>query len=428
MSSTEHFDVAIVGASIAGCTAATLFAREGLRVALIERRSDPTAYKVLCSHYIQASATPTIQRLGLADAIEAAGGVRNTAHVWTRWGWIDGSGGAREPDDPYGYSIRREVLDPMLRSLAGCTAGVELMLGHRARNFIRGEGRRIAGVEVEARDGTIRAIHAPLVVAADGSTSALAELAGIRARTMRHARSAFVFHFRDLATATGQDAILWLLDPDVAFSFPNDDGITVMALMIGRERFREFNEDPEANFLRYFQSVPGAPELREGRLVKRLAIQEFTNIRRRAAQPGLALIGDAAITSDFLWGMGCGRAFQSAEWLVQKTAAPLREGGDVDLALRSYRRKHRREMLAHAYIGDSYSTGRRFNPIERLMYSAATRDATMARHAHDFARCLIGAGRFLSPAAIGRALWVNTAHRTPKWPELPAREGKALSD
>ena len=79
----DHYDVAIVGASIAGCTAATLYARAGLKIALIERDSSLDAYKKPCTHYIQASATPTIQRLGLAERIEAAGGMRNCIDLWT---------------------------------------------------------------------------------------------------------------------------------------------------------------------------------------------------------------------------------------------------------------------------------------------------------------------------------------------------------
>ena len=58
----KEYDVAVVGASIAGCTAATLFARRGASVALIERHSDPNAHKVLCTHFIQPSAVPTIER------------------------------------------------------------------------------------------------------------------------------------------------------------------------------------------------------------------------------------------------------------------------------------------------------------------------------------------------------------------------------
>ncbi len=108
---SDKFDVAIVGGSIAGCTAATFFARQGLRVALLERNADPNAYKKVCTHYIQPCALPTLQRLRLAERIEAAGGVRNGVELWTRWGWI--RFGLDERFPPHGYNIRREKLDPI---------------------------------------------------------------------------------------------------------------------------------------------------------------------------------------------------------------------------------------------------------------------------------------------------------------------------
>ena len=42
------YDVAIVGASIAGCTAAMLFGRAGLRVALLERNRRRESHKAMC--------------------------------------------------------------------------------------------------------------------------------------------------------------------------------------------------------------------------------------------------------------------------------------------------------------------------------------------------------------------------------------------
>jgi flavin-dependent dehydrogenase len=120
-----EYDVAIVGASTAGCTAARLFALRGARVALIERRPAVDAYKTVCTHFIQSSATPTIEKLGLAPLIEARGAVRNSIDVWTPGsGWI-----VAEDDSPRGYNVTRRTLDPILRKLAGDTAGVELIAG-----------------------------------------------------------------------------------------------------------------------------------------------------------------------------------------------------------------------------------------------------------------------------------------------------------
>jgi 2-polyprenyl-6-methoxyphenol hydroxylase-like FAD-dependent oxidoreductase len=79
MAATARFDVVVVGASIAGCTAARLFALAGARVGLIERRPDPAAYKVVCTHQILSSAVPTIERMGLAPFLEARGAVHTHA-------------------------------------------------------------------------------------------------------------------------------------------------------------------------------------------------------------------------------------------------------------------------------------------------------------------------------------------------------------
>src|SRR3954463_15055340 len=121
MTEEQRYDVAIVGASIAGCTAATLLGRQGARVALVERHADPDFYKALCTHFIQASATPTIERIGLGERIADAGGVRDGVGLWTRWGWVRPVPGDDYPHPRYGYDIRREKLDPMLRELAAGT-------------------------------------------------------------------------------------------------------------------------------------------------------------------------------------------------------------------------------------------------------------------------------------------------------------------
>src|SRR6266853_6110271 len=103
-------DVAVVGASLSGCTAATRVARSGLRVVLLERSADPQSYKRICTHFIQPSAVPIIDRLGIGDAITAAGGKRNVLEVWTKWGWINGA------DKSKGYNLRRQKLDPLMRT------------------------------------------------------------------------------------------------------------------------------------------------------------------------------------------------------------------------------------------------------------------------------------------------------------------------
>ncbi|HEY9845036.1 MAG TPA: FAD-dependent oxidoreductase, partial [Candidatus Caenarcaniphilales bacterium] len=148
MTTQSLYDVVVVGASIAGCTAAIFFARRGLQVALIERQAVPNAYKKLCTHFIQSSATPTIKRLGFDEVIEAAGGVRNNMEVSTPWGWIRPPHQQAKGHPAYGYNIRREKLDPLLRDYAAQTPGVQLLLGQTARQLLTTQGR-FTGVEIE---------------------------------------------------------------------------------------------------------------------------------------------------------------------------------------------------------------------------------------------------------------------------------------
>jgi flavin-dependent dehydrogenase/pimeloyl-ACP methyl ester carboxylesterase len=378
---STDYDVVVVGASIAGCTVATLLGRAGTRVAVVEQRPDPAAYKTICTHFIQPSATPTIQRLGLAERIEAAGGVRNGVELWTRFGWVRPPLGEDFSYPRYGYDIRREKLDPTARELAAETPGVELLLGETVTALLGSNGRP-TGVRVVDRERRERAIPARVVVAADGRDSRIAALSGQKTRVMRHDRFGYFTYYRNLPLPTGDSMMLWLLDPDVAYAFPEDDGITLVGTFQTTDRESWFKRDLEANFEAYFRGLPNCPDLATGeRISKILGKLEMPNTTRRAGRPGLAFVGDAAMSADPVWGVGCGWAFQSGEWLADELAPAFDNGSsdaDLDAGIERYRKRHRRELLGHFLMTSDYSTGRRFNPIERMLFSAAARDGRVA--------------------------------------------------
>jgi len=62
-----------------------------------------------------------------------------------------------------------------------------------------------------------------------------------------------------------------------------------------------------------------------------------------------------------------------------------------------------------AKSGD-FSTGRPFNFLERLTFSAAARDPVCADTNAAFGSRCIGVSRFLRPDALARAMWVNARH------------------
>jgi flavin-dependent dehydrogenase/pimeloyl-ACP methyl ester carboxylesterase len=383
----DEYDVVVVGASIAGCTAATLLGRTGARVAVLEQRSDPTAYKTICTHFIQASATPTLESVGLAERIEAAGGVRNGFQLWSRYGWVQPEIGEDYPFPRYGYDIRREKLDPMVRDLAAETPGVELLFGQTVTGVIQPNGRP-TGVRAVDRERGEHEIGARVIVAADGRDTDIARLAGVRARVMPHNRFGYFAYYRDLPLDSGERSMMWLLDPDVAYAFVQDGGLTLLATFQTKDRMSWFKRDYAANFEAVFRGLPSAPDISKAeRTSKILGKLDMPNKVRPAARPGLAFVGDAAMAADPLWGVGCGWAFQSGGWLGEELGEALAgspSDKDLDAALERYRKRHRGELMAHFFMTSDYATGRRFNPMERMIFSAGAKDQECAQSFYAF--------------------------------------------
>ena len=403
MTPSHSHDVVVVGASIAGCATATLFARAGARVALVERSPDPAAYKVACTHFLLSSAVPVLERLGITNRMRAAGAVANDIHIHTRWGWVRPPIADDFPYPRHGYNLRRSVLDPMLRRMAAETPGVDLLLGHTVDELSRRDGR-IGGVVARTRSGDRVELRAPLVVGADGRGSRIADLAGLPERVRAHGRFSFFAHYRDVPLAGGHVSQMWMLEPDVVYAFPNDDGLTVLCVMPSQDRLPEFRADMEGSFERAFEGLPEGPDLARGRRVSPIMGKvSMPNVTRPASAPGLALVGDAAMASDPLWGVGCAFALQASEWLVDLTAPSLGSERRLDAALKRYRRRHRARLGPHHLLTSDFSTARAYNPVERLMFHAAAVDARSADHFAAFGGRSISVARYLSPPALARA-------------------------
>jgi flavin-dependent dehydrogenase len=392
---TDDYDVAVVGASIAGCTTAIMLARAGARVALLEKSPDPAAYKRICTHYIQSSGVPTLERLGMLERMMDAGALRSRPRIWTRWGWIE------PPNDgsvPCGVNLRRERLDPLIRQLAAETSGVELILGHSVEELVRENGR-VCGVQARATSGERSEISARLVVGADGRDSRVAKLSGVRTKAVPHGRIAYGGYFEGPKPATYPDQALWILDPDMAAAFPTDGDLTLYAAMPTKDRLPEFKRDPEAALKTFIGSIPEAPPIRASRLVGDVKGKvDMTNVLHSPTAPGLALAGDAAGALDPLWGVGCGFALQSAEWLADSVAPALTGAESLEQGLERYRRRYARGLRGHTRTIVDYASGRKLSAPERLLFSTATYDKRVGRIFEAFGSRNIGPVRMIATA------------------------------
>ncbi len=399
MSGASDYDAVVVGASLAGCTTALLLGRAGARVALVEQRESADAFKRICGHFIQSSAVPTLERAELLDAMIGAGAVRSRLWLWTRWGLI-----APPPEEviPPSVNLRRERLDPLVRAIAADQPGVELMLG-RAVTALRWDGGRACGVETRDRAGRIRRIDATLVVGADGRSSKVAGLAKLPGHVSPHGRFSYAAYYEGPPPRHGLDGRIWMTDPDWAAAFPTDGGLTMYGCMPTKKRLPEFRRDLDAALTSLIAGLPDPPPIRESRRVSPILGKiEMPNVQRGPVAPGLALVGDAALATDPLWGVGCGWAFQSAEWLAESVAGALAGDEPLPSALRRYRRRFRRHLQGHALMIRDYATGRRFTPVERALFSAAVVDPRVSERLARFGTRNAGPATLLSPGLGAR--------------------------
>src|SRR5690349_11037846 len=180
----SRHDVVIVGARCAGAATAMLLARRGLKVLAIDRGI--YGADTLSTHAMMRGGVLQLSRWGLLPRVIAAGtpAVRRTSfHYGAEEITI-----ALKPGDGVDalYAPRRTVLDALLVD-AACEAGAEVRYGETVIGLLR-EGERVAGIATLDAEGRPRAIHADLVIGADGIGSAVAREA--EAAVLRQARHA----------------------------------------------------------------------------------------------------------------------------------------------------------------------------------------------------------------------------------------------
>lgn len=341
--SPVQFDVLVAGAGPAGSATATLLARAGYSVLVVDRAAFPR--DKACSEYMSPEAVRILSRLGVVETLERAGafpleGMKVTGpRGATAHGKFLLAG--HHPFRATGLSISRRILDYEL--LVAARAAGAIVWERTWVEDLLYEGGGVAGAVVRDHTGRRQALRARLTVGADGLRSVVARRLGPRNQGAPR-RMAFVAHVARVSNM-GPSAELHFRDQ--AYIGLNQIGHdqTNVALVVSAERAAHARLGLERFFTETLDDFPGVRErVAAGEMVRPiLATGPFAVSSARVTATGALLVGDAADFFDPATGDGIYSALRGAELVADTAAAALSYPGPVTAdRLAEYRRMRRR--------------------------------------------------------------------------------------
>lgn len=334
--SGERYQVVIVGAGLVGAAAALALGRQGVRVALVERRPPPPPGDAWDTriYAISPASQRFLERIGAWQRLD--GGRLQPVFRMDVTG--DGSGAVRL--DAYAAGVPRLAtilesgrLQSALWQAIEADGNVALHCPATIESLVRDD----TSTQLTLADGT--ALEAELIVGADGAASRIREWAGLAATRVAYGQSGVVANF-ECERAHRGTAFQWFFDSDILAWLPLS-GNCVSMVWSTRSAHADALLMLEPAALAEKVRAAGHERLGELRLLTPAAAFPLRLIRVAAAvAPGVALIGDAAHGVHPLAGQGVNLGFGDAETLAAVLAQQRRGNcGDVRVLQRYARER-----------------------------------------------------------------------------------------
>jgi flavin-dependent dehydrogenase len=368
----REFDTIVVGARVAGAPLATLLARAGQKVLLLDADKLPSD-QPLSTHFVQPIGMDWLDELGVGARIRALAPPSHRLRLQLLGHGLTFS----FPGGRAGCCVRRSVIDPLLQE-AAVAAGAELRDRTEVVGLLR-EGERVVGVEARHGDaGKVEPLRARMVVGADGRNSTVAELTGAK-EYLGYDNPRFSYWgywpvpkpwTEDPELAGFDGSIEFARDRVVRFAFRCDGDMLMLCASPELSVMDSFRGNHQAAYVE---------ALRGGRYTSRLVdgnqpvgpiigVKKLRFFFRDAAGPGFALVGDAGLHKDPTPGVGMTDALRDARHL----ARAILEGGDG--ALRRYHLQRDIDSLELFQFAKDFGDPSYINPLNALVFErAATR-------------------------------------------------------
>jgi menaquinone-9 beta-reductase len=320
------YDVIVVGARCAGASLATLLARAGASVLLVDRDTLPSD-QVLSTHTLHPAGVDVLDELGVGAGMREVTPPTRTMRLVKNEAVLDvplGEGRAE-------YCPRRKRLDGLLQDAAR-EAGADLRDRARVTGLLRENGR-VTGVRLES-GGSSSSVRARLVVGADGRHSAVATLAEAEEYLGYDAPRAMYWAYWDAPEDWGTAAYPFGMcvanrGGRVRVLFQTDHRQLLVGSLPPVSEVPSWKADPLRALAADLAGEPLMAPLVAGRApdgpVRGTVRERY--FFRRATGPGWVLVGDAGHHKEFVIGDGMTEALLQVRALVPAIA----EGTDEAL-------------------------------------------------------------------------------------------------
>jgi flavin-dependent dehydrogenase len=324
-------DAIVIGGGPGGSTVATVLARAGRHVLLLEKEKFPRFH---VGESLLPFNLPLFERLGVAEKIRAAGfQTKRGAYFWN-----EETGGIRPVDfangmddrHPSAYQVKRAEFDELLLRHAE-ESGAHVREETAVEEVVF-EGERAVGVIARSPAGK-EEIRARAVVDASGQTALLSRQLGTRKFDPKLKRAGLFAHYEGIRWPEGQRPgdILLPIDRGVWYwIIPFSDG-TCSVGEVFEPSLAAQAVSLEEKFELLLARSPRMQEFLAGarRTSRVVGISDYSTSSARAAGDGWALVGDAATFLDPVFSTGVFLAMAMGERAAYRIDRALTERGWV---------------------------------------------------------------------------------------------------
>src|SRR5690554_1863809 len=363
-------DVLVIGGGPAGSTAATLLARRGWQVLMLEKDRHPRFH---IGESLLPMNLPILERLGVLEQVRAigvrkAGADFTVADSDTETHVFRFTGGLGLPCD-HAFQVRRSEFDQLLFEHARAN-GVDARDGVRVKAIAFGDDGRPERLEATAADGAKFSVRPRYVVDASGRDTFLGSKLKLKRKSRKHQSAAIFSHFRGVERRPGIDAGNVTVDRfehGWYWLIPLQDDIMSVGAVCSPEYLKQRRCDNEAFLMQTLNARGSVARRMRGaeRVAPVHATGNYSYSCTRMTGPGWVMAGDAYAFVDPVFSSGVLLAMHSAELATDVIDGALRDPAR-ERALQKAMEKRFRRGLKHF----SWFIHRFTSPVMKRLFSA----------------------------------------------------------